>query len=644
MAVEQLRGRVGEFARHFGELLASLDPDAGWCGVFRRRDPEGLAACREGRELPPWDVVEALLHDFAGRYGTGAAVSETARARTLYAGAVAAHDALPGAREALEAGVAAMLREQQAAAERRARLSRLLAAAPTPEAADALRHDLAWARDDHSRATSRATALGARLAVLGGTPHRGDDRGRSPSPGQVGQPYPGPRGRPDAWAGARAAPGQAAGAAPGQAAGAAPGQAAGAAPGQAAGAAPGQAAGAAPGHGATAPHLRPGHEAGPAHPGPGHEVGGALSRSGYERNAAHPRPGHEASGTLPRPGYEATAAHPRPGHEPGARAVVPAEPPAAPDDPGSRVAAHAQPFAASAHPDARAATSAEPLTRPGRPDARAAAFVQPYAAPAHPDARATVSAQPPPAPAPPSSTPRRKRRGSARFAGALDDDGGVPTPVPVPETVSPPGMDADDGRGPRGARFAGSAVGVERPRVAVDVDARADVAGLVERLAGLRAAGRSGEAHVLLVEAAHGPATRFPLLAEALAAAGLGADWGTLLWETAALPAGRLVAVAEALAGAGRGADGERVLRQGVARPADELGRAALDLVAENRHREARALLGACVRVRTPAEAARGAEPDPAVLVPLLLEAAAGVSDQCRWDLLHALRVAGLTG
>ncbi|MER5578938.1 hypothetical protein ABT082_36170, partial [Streptomyces massasporeus] len=40
-------------------------------------------------------------------------------------------------------------------------------------------------------------------------------------------------------------------------------------------------------------------------------------------------------------------------------------------------------------------------------------------------------------------------------------------------------------------------------------------------------------------------------------------------------------------------------------------------------------------------EAARSAEPDPRRLVPLLLEAAQGVSDERRWDLVHALRVAG---
>lgn len=124
--------------------------------------------------------------------------------------------------------------------------------------------------------------------------------------------------------------------------------------------------------------------------------------------------------------------------------------------------------------------------------------------------------------------------------------------------------------------------------------------------------------------------------------AGLDADWATLLWEAAgSLPAERLAATAEALTEAGRGEDGQRFLRQGVVRPADEIGRAVLALDARARHRELRALLDACVRMRTPEQAARTAAPDPRRLVPLLLAAARDVSDERHWDLLHALRVAG---
>ncbi|NUP78515.1 MAG: hypothetical protein HOV96_13310 [Nonomuraea sp.] len=102
-----------------------------------------------------------------------------------------------------------------------------------------------------------------------------------------------------------------------------------------------------------------------------------------------------------------------------------------------------------------------------------------------------------------------------------------------------------------------------------------------------------------------------------------------------------MVAAADALVAAGRGADGEQILRQGVARPATEIGQAVLELAAEGRGREVAALLDAYVRVRTPEEAARSAEPGPQTLVPLLLEAAQGVSEERHWDLVHALRVAG---
>ncbi len=82
-------------------------------------------------------------------------------------------------------------------------------------------------------------------------------------------------------------------------------------------------------------------------------------------------------------------------------------------------------------------------------------------------------------------------------------------------------------------------------------------------------------------------------------------------------------------------------MRQGVVRPADEVGRAVLGLAGQGRRREVGALLDAYVRVRTPEEAVRSVAADPPTLVPLLLEAARGVSEERHWDLVHALRVAG---
>jgi hypothetical protein len=178
----------------------------------------------------------------------------------------------------------------------------------------------------------------------------------------------------------------------------------------------------------------------------------------------------------------------------------------------------------------------------------------------------------------------------------------------------------------------------------LDDEARRATVETVQQLVRLRGEGRSGEAHVLLAEAAYWPAARFPLLAAELHRAGLGADWSTLLWEAVSLPADRLVAAADALAAAGRTADGRQMLRQGVTRPASEIGEAVLALAEDGRDREVRALLDAYVRVRTPEEVARSAAPDPARLAPLLLEAAKAVSEERHWDLVHALRVAGYTG
>lgn len=110
----------------------------------------------------------------------------------------------------------------------------------------------------------------------------------------------------------------------------------------------------------------------------------------------------------------------------------------------------------------------------------------------------------------------------------------------------------------------------------------------------------------------------------------------------AALPPAALVAAADALAAAGRGADARRLLRQGVARPAPEIADALHLLTGDGRDRQARALAGAYLAVRSPEDAAGVARSDPDRLVPLLLDAARGVSEERHWDLVHAFRVAGV--
>lgn len=476
-----------EFARCLAGLLARLDQGGGWCGVFWRRDPDGMRACLEGRQVPPWDVVEALLQDLAAQGGAdaGAVAAEAARARALHAAALAAHDVLPGARELLGDRLEDMLRERHHAAERRAALRRQLASATTREQADALRAELAWADDDHARATARCAEL---------------------------------RGRITEWE--RRAYG-------------------------------------------------------------GHGLQGAETR-------------HWPPAPVPRD--------------------------------GGPVPAGGNPTPAGARPAPGDGRPAPVEARPTPPPVGQGAL---------------------PAQAPVSGAPARpkRRRGGARFAGEAADE---PVPVAVPPAVVPdlPAPAAGSGRTPRGARFAGAAESTPPPETPVrppTEDDRREVAGSVAALARLRGEGRGGEAHALLAQAARWPAVRFPLLAEELGRAGLGADWTTLLWEAASLPADRLVDAADALRAAGREVDAEQILRQGVARPVAELGQAALGLAAQGRHRAARAWLDACVRVRSPQDAAGSAAPDPGRLIPLLLEAARDVSGECHRDLAHALRVAGFT-
>lgn len=488
MDVDQLPGRMREFVNYLNALLARLDQGGGWCAVFWQRDPDGMQACLDGREVPPWDVVEALLQDLAAGYGPEAARAEAEQVRTLHAAALAAHDARPGGRDALGDRFDVMLREQRYATERQAELSRLLASATTQQEADAIRLDLAWARDDHERATRRCTELQARMAELD---HRSaEGQAQAIRRGQSGD--------------------------------------------------------------------------------------GSFGRGAY---------GSDTYGT----GF--------------------------PSMPQQR--------------DARS-VAAEEATRP--------AYVPEPEAPQQPE----PAAPPPETPAPKQ---KKRRRGSARFAGMVEEEA---APVVVPPTAAPdlPAAPAAGRRSPRGARFAGAAETTEQPEPqaeAPDAAAGRETVETVRTLVRLRGEGRTGEAHALLVEVAYWPAARFPMLAAELQHAGLGADWASLLWEAASLPADRLVAAADALVAAGRGDDGEQILRQGVARPAVEIGEAVLGLVAEGRRREVSALLDAYVRVRTPEEAARSVGPDPQTLVPLLLEAARGASEERHWDLVHALRVAGFT-
>ncbi|MEU5044811.1 hypothetical protein [Streptomyces griseorubiginosus] len=638
MAVDQLPGQVREFVAYLGGVLARLDQSGGWCAVFWQRDPDGMQACLDGREVPPWDVVEALLQDLAGAYGLDAARAEAERARPLHAAAQSAHDARPGGRDALGDRFDVMLREQRYAAERQAELGRLLAAAATQEEADALRLDLAWARDDHERAVRRCAELQSRMAELDrrtmGDRADAARRGRVEGAGFFRRGRTGSAAGSEegdgAWADGRESGGSGTHGHEGEAAG---GSWRGGRGDR--GWVDARVSEGSPtdgrGHGGewADGHTAPAHGSGPTRPG----FPAMPQQRGTAVAATTEAAGAGYAGQRPATGPAATSAT-GPGPAEGAQPGYGPQP-TAPD--------------ASVRPE-------YDTPQPNSPDAfdRAYAPRQTTTGTAVPDRTPRTDAQPETPPeSPPTAKQRKRRRGGARFAGEADAEVGpvVVPPTAVPDLAAEP---AKRGRTPRGARFAGAAEATDarqpgRTRAqkasggAEDAAAPREIADTVATLVRLRAEGRTGEAHALLVEVAHWHAARFPLLAAELQRAGLGADWATLLWEAASLPAEQLVAAADALVAAGRGADGEQMLRQGVARPAGEIGAAVLALLSEGRRREASALLDAYVRVRTPEEAARSAEPDPRTLVPLLLTAARAVSQERHWDLVHALRVAGFS-
>ncbi|MGR8007309.1 hypothetical protein [Streptomyces hypolithicus] len=158
---------VRDLAWYLRDLTELLDPGAGWCGLFWRRDPGGMRACLDGAEVPPWDVLEALLQDLAPAAGHGvdAAGRGTGQVRALHAAAAAAHDRRPGGREVLAERLTAVRGQWAHAARREAEL----AERGDPQA-PGLDAELAWVRDDLERAAARCGELGARLAALDGGP------------------------------------------------------------------------------------------------------------------------------------------------------------------------------------------------------------------------------------------------------------------------------------------------------------------------------------------------------------------------------------------------------------------------------------------------------------------------------------------
>ncbi|NWF26620.1 hypothetical protein HW130_10090 [Streptomyces sp. PKU-EA00015] len=606
MAVHQLPAEVGTFARYLEELTGRLDPAGGWCAIFWQRDPDGMRACLEGIEIPPWDVVESLLHDLATPTGPEHAEREWGRARALHAAAAAAHDRLPGGREALEERRELMRDEQAYAAARAEELLRSLAGEPEGTAeAERLTHELSWTRDDHTRATSRVRELTSRLESLPHpaswfTPAGPDATGPAALPGPAG---PGEQGPDGPWP--TGMPG-AAGAYAMETAGS------------------GQ-----PVMGGSPDRQWAAGPAGPTRAGtagmaaaPGRAGATGTAETGADGAAAPGAPrGHCEPGRAGPRSAPAGADHGAPGADAG---------PYGTGRHGAPVGTGASKDAAPvALPGYAAGGTAPHGAGPGAPNADTA----PYGVPG--PGRVAAGE---PAERGASSRGKRKARRGARFAGVEDDDGGA---VAVP--VLPVAGDV-----PRGARYGGAAAA---PAPAPPPEPAHESAGAeraaretVAALGRLRAEGRGGEAHVVLCEAAARPPGWLPALAAELHRGGLDADWSTLLWEVASQPAAHLAAAADALAAAGRPDDGRQLLRQGVSRPAEEIAETAIALADEGLGARARALLAAYAQVRPAEDAARVAGRDPARLVPALLDAARDVSPDRERDLVHALRVAGYLG
>ncbi|TXS39136.1 hypothetical protein EAO72_39330 [Streptomyces sp. or43] len=123
-----------------------------------------MRACLSGAEIPPWDVMESLFADLAAVRGAAFAERASVRAAELYAASAATHDRRPGGQRQLVERLELMLREQANAA------GRLNAARTGGEAGGADAEAVAWARDDHARASARCMELRRRLAAVSAPP------------------------------------------------------------------------------------------------------------------------------------------------------------------------------------------------------------------------------------------------------------------------------------------------------------------------------------------------------------------------------------------------------------------------------------------------------------------------------------------
>ncbi|MCK8678743.1 hypothetical protein [Streptomyces lichenis] len=615
MSDPQLITGAAESAALLHRLTGLLDPADGWYGVFAGRDPEGLRACLDGTEIPPWDVVEALLYDLAVRYGPKAAERERPRAAAVHAAAAAAHDRRPGGRAALRERIRLMAGERERADRRRTALLDLLGrAVPGSAEAAGFTRELVWVRDDLARAEARTAELTARLTALGPAVH----------PSAAMDPAPA---RPDTVS-ARHSPAAMDPAPAGHSSAAM--------------------------DPAPASHSPAAMDPAPAHdPYPGLATGSALrAPSPYSGPGAVPSvagdpgpdPAFRAPGSYTGPDVRKPAWAPGPYSGPDATEPARAPgsytlPPVA-GEPGPFPAGLRAPGPGTAPPGAREPAPVHPDTGPGTEPSPVG---EPPAAPVPVE---------PEAPVDPARHRARRRGRAGRPRGAryawLDEVPEEPDPYGSEVEAAGPaallGAPVTATAAPRGARFAPVVPEEAPPAPRPDPGPARQAVAALRRL---RAGGRGGEAHALLCEAAAWPAELVPPLAGELGTAGLAADWATLLWEAASLPSERIAELGRALADAGRDRDAEALLRQGVARPTDETAAAVLALEDSGRTAHARALLDAFVGCRPAEEAARLAAYAPHRLVPLLLDAAraAAPAAPAREEaLVHALRVSGLAG
>ncbi|WNI18594.1 hypothetical protein [Actinacidiphila sp. ITFR-21] len=574
----ELARATADFAYYFRSLVAALGERPGWYGVFAEREPGAVHAYEGGTEVPPWDVVRALLHDLAAVHSAAPDPVETARAQSLHRAAVVAWDAAPGAEHALRARLDAVARAHDLAVMREREAARTLdqaAATAAPATAARLANALAWARDDRERAAARLAELTARLSAV---------TGRQPLPPEPGQEF---------WARRTAGP-----------------------------------------VAQEPPDSSAGWSADGGTRSAGHGYADGFDAAPAPASGRVPDPVPDPAPLQGRPQEDHPAADPgrngsrRPGRAPfwGSRAPETASAEEAGDwDEAPR------PERGSAKPPgtpaSRRARFAPAAPEPSVSTPRGARFAGAPAAPAAPAAESAVI---------PLPGGVGKPRG-ARFAGA-PTGAAVPAAAPVVPVV-PAGRTAAP-RGARFAG-APDAVREAPPERVVDPRWAAEAQAGAARLGELRRTGESGAAYMVLCEAAEGPAERLPYLVRELERTGLAADVATLLWEVAALPPAGLADAAAALAADGRTEDCWTLLHQVAARPPADIARVAAVLQDNARAAETGELLETLTRAHTPEDAVEVARTAPE-LTPALLAAAERVSKSRRRDIVAALRRAAL--